>query len=180
MCNKLKAFKWIVLLKYHHELSGCGLSWRRCTAAWIALRGTIWVVPTARRGSPRQLPSCTGCIGGSCLASTITIPAVWCISPVANVWTTAMSPSTLDWASWTTKRHFDHAGMPLAVDLKWLSGLVPTQGRMVSFLSGLCFLHLVDPVQRTIWTACSSHWKDFSGIATALYRMHFSLLRWLK
>jgi len=79
-----------------------------------------------------------------------------------------------------TKRHFNRAGMLPAVDLVWLSGLIPNKRSTVSSLCGLCFLHLVDPVQRTIWTDCSSSWKEVTGIASALYRMYFGLLRQLK
>ena len=78
------------------------------------------------------------------------------------------------------KRHFKDVGMCSAVDLQWLSRLIPIQGSTVSFLGGLWFLHLVDPVQRTIWTACSSHWKDITRIATALYGMYFGSWRQLK
>jgi len=108
------------------------------------------------------------------------IPAVWRIGAVANIWTKARSPSTLHSASLNTKWQFNRARMCPAVHRMLLFWLVPIQRSTISFLDGLCFLHLVDPVQRTIWTACSSHWKEVTGIDTALYRMCFALLRRLK
>jgi len=78
-----------------------------------------------------------------------------------------------------TKTHFNWAGIHPAVDSRWLSGLVPIQRSTVSFLGGSWFLHHVDPVQRTIWTACLLHWKDITGIATALNCMYFASLRQL-
>jgi len=180
MWNKLKAVKSIVLLKYHCKLSGCGVSGRICTAPWIALIRTIYVVLTLKWGLRWYLPSCKACIAGWCLSSRIAIPAVWRIGPVAKVWTKATSPLMLDWASSMKKGHFNRARMRPAVDLKWLSGLVPIQRSTVSFLGGLCFLHLVDPVQQTIWTACSSLWEDVTGISIGLCRMDCALLRWLK
>jgi len=130
-----------------------------------------------KRGLWRSLPPCNGAIGGRYLSSTFSIPAVWRNGPVANVCTKAWSRWTRDPTSLTTKRHFNRAGMDQAADLQWLSGLVPNQRSTVSFLDGLCFLHLVDPVQRTIWTACLSHWNDVTGIAMALCRMHYASLR---
>jgi len=100
--------------------------------------------------------------------------------PCCNVRTKEGSPLTLDSTSSTIKRHFNHAGMSPAVNLKWLSGLIPIQRSNVSFLGGLWFLHLVEPVQQTIWTALSSHWKDVTGSATVLYQMCFASLRRLK
>jgi len=64
--------------------------------------------------------------------------------------------------------------------VKWLPGLVTIQRTTVSCLGGLCIPHLMDPVQQTIWTACSSHWEDFTGIATALYGINFAWLGRLK
>jgi len=92
--------------------------------------------------------------------------------PIAN--------TTLDSASSTMKSLFTCAQMSPAENLKWLSRIVPIQESTVSFLRGLCFLHLVDPVQQTIWTAYLWHWKDITGIATTLYRMYFASFRQLK
>jgi len=72
----------------------------------------------------------------------------------------------------TMERHFNCAGIHAAVDVMWRSRLVPIQRSTVLWLSGLCFRHLVDPVQPTIWTACSSHWKELTRIAMVLYRMY--------
>jgi len=154
----------IVLPKYHRKQSGSSVSGRRCTAPQIALRGMIKVVPTTKIGLRRQLPSCNDCIGGWFHSSTITIPAVWRIGHVANIWTEARGPFTLESASTTTKWHFNRVGMRTAVDFKWLSRLVPIQRSTVSYLGGLCSLHSVDPVQRTIRTACLSHWEDVTWL----------------
>jgi len=180
MWNKLNPFKRILLLKYNRVLFSCAISPRRCAATWIVIIGMMYMVMIPKRGLVWQLPSCNGCIRGWCLSSTISIPAVWCISPVANVWTKAKSPLTHNSAFWTMKRHFNPAGMCPAVNSTWLSGLIPIQWSTVSFLGGICYLHLVDTVQQSMWTACSSHWKDITTIATALYQMHFALLRRLK
>jgi len=115
-----------------------------------------------------------------CLSSTITIPAVRHIGPVANVWTKARRALMVDSLSSTMKRHFKHARMRPAVDFKCLSWLIPIHRSTVSMLCGLGFLHLVDPVQWTIWTACLSRWKDITLIATLWYRVHFASFRWLK
>jgi hypothetical protein len=78
------------------------------------------------------------------------------------------------------KRHLNHAGLCPAVDLKWLSRLVTLPRITLLFLDRVCSLHLADPGQWTIWTACSSHWKVLTRIATALYKMHSALFRQLK
>jgi len=160
-----------VLLRNHRKSSGCSLSGRGCTAPWFTLIGTIYVVPTPKRGLWQLFPLWKGGNGGWCLSSKIMIQAGWCISPVANIWTKARCPFTLNSASSTTKSHFNQAGMYPSVNLRHLSGLFPILKSTVSFLGGLCFLYLVDPVEQTIGTACSSHWKDVTGIATVLYWM---------
>jgi len=48
------------------------------------------------------------------------------------------------------KEDFNCVGMRPAVELMWLSRLVPILRTTVTFLGGFCFLHHVDPVQRTI------------------------------
>jgi len=159
----------MVLLKYHRKGSGSGVRGRRCTAPWITLIGMILVVVTLKGDLRQYILSCKGCIRGWWLFLTITTPAVWRIGPVANVRTNAGSPLMLNSASAIMKQQFNYMGMRVAVDFKrWRSGLIPIQGSAVSFLGGLCFLHLVDPVQWTIWTAYPSHWKDITGIATVL------------
>jgi len=170
----------MVLLKYDSLLSGCCVSRRWCTALWIPHIGTIYMILMRKRGLQWSLSLCKGCFGGWCLSSTITIPIVWCIGRAANVRTISRCPSMVDSASSTTQRHFNHAGLCPAVDLTLLSRLVPIQRSTVSFLGGLCFLHLVDPVQWTILTACWSQWKDIPGIATVLYPNYFTSLGWLQ
>jgi len=170
----------MALHMYHRKLSVCGVSGTRCTAPWIVFLWTIEVVPMPKRGLQQLLPSCKGCIEAWCLSLTITIPAAWRIGPVANIWTEARSPFTLDSASSTTKRHCHRVWMHLAVDLKWRSGLVPIARSTITCFGGLCFLHLVDPAQRTIWSAYSWHWKDVTGITPALYRMYCQCLRQLQ
>jgi len=76
-----------------------------------------------------------------------------------------------------TKRQVNHAAQPAAVDIKLKSRLIPPLRSTASFLRCLCFLHLVDPVQWSRPTACSLHWNDITGIATAFYWMYFALLR---
>jgi len=161
-------------------LSGHGVSRRRCYSPWNTCIRTIWLDWTLQWGIQQLPPLCKGCIRDWCLSSIIIILAVWSISPVANVWPKARNNWMLDAASSMMKRHFNCAGMSPAVDLNWLSGLVPIQRSTVSFLGGLCFLHLLDPEQWTIWTACLSHWQDVTGIAIVLYRMYFASLRVLK
>jgi len=169
-----------MFLKYHCKLSGRGMSGRRCTASRITLIRTIQVVSMLKRRLWPLLPSCKSCIAGWCLSSTITIPAVWRVAPVKNLWTKTKSPLTLDSACSRMNRHFNSAGMHSTVDLRWLSDLLPTQRSTVSVLGGLCFLHTVDRLQWTIWTACSSHWKEITGIAPSLYWMYCDSLRRLK
>ena len=140
-----------MLLKYHCERSGCGVSGRRCTAPWIALIGTIKVFPTPKRRLRLQLPSCKGCIGCCCLSSTISIPVVCHISLVANIWTKGRSPLTLDSASLPTNWHSNRAGMHPAVDLKWLCRVVPVQWRTVSFVVAYAF--------STLWTQCNEAYE---------------------
>jgi len=133
-----------------------------------------------QRRLQQQHPLCTGRIVGWCYSSTITIPAVWWIDPVENIWTKLRCYLTFGSAFAMTKRQFKHTGMSPGVDLKWLSGIIPIQISTVSFLGGRCSLHLVDPAKWTIWTACSLHWKYVTGIATALHWEYFALLIWLK
>jgi len=179
MWNKLKGFQSIVWQKYHCVVSGYGVSGKRCTTPSITLIGMIWVVLTLNGGLHRYLPLCNDWIRGSCLSSSITIRAVGHIDHDTNVWTKVSSLSTLDLACASLKRHYKSEGMNPAVDLQWLSGLVPIQRSTVQFLDGLCFLHLVDRVQQTISCTSLSHCKDITRIATALYRMYFASFRWL-
>jgi len=165
-----------MLLKYLHMLSVSSVSGRTWTASWIALRGTMDVVPTQKWDFGCQLPMCNGCIVGWCPASIITIPAVWPICPVWNDWTGARSPWTVDSASWRTNWRCKHAGMHPAVEVKWLSQLVPIQSSTASFHGGICFVHVVVRVQQTIWTACSLHLKHVTRITTVLYEMYFPSL----
>jgi len=109
--NKLKAFKSIMFLMYHSELSGCGVSGRRCTVLWITLIGMMNVVQNTKRCSQRKLLSCNRCVGVSCFSSTITITGLWHIGLVEDVWTRAGSSFMLHSASSTTKSHFNPAGM---------------------------------------------------------------------
>jgi len=108
-------------------------------------------------GLQQELPSCKSSVGGFCLCSTIIMPAVWCIGPVANIWTKESCTLKINSAFSMATRHCSRVGMHPAVDLKWLFGLIPMQRSTVSFIGGLCFLHLVDPVQLTMWTTWSSH-----------------------
>jgi len=97
--------------------------------------------------------------------------------PCCKVWTQAWHPITLESASSTPKTHFNRAGKLLAINLQWLSGLVPILRNIELYLGGLCFLHLVDPVEGIIWTACLAHWNDVTGIAATLFCIYWALLR---
>jgi hypothetical protein len=81
-----------------------------------------------------------------------------------------------DSADFKMKWRFNHAEIYSGVDWKCLSGLVPIQRSTVSFLGGLSFLRIVDPLKLTIGTACSLHWNDCSRISTVLYWMYCALL----
>jgi len=140
-----------MLVKYHHVLSGCGVSGRRCPDLYSIIVETLWVVTTPKRGLPQLLPACKSCIRGCCFSLTVFIPAHWRISAVANIWTKARSTLMLDSASLIMKTHFNCTGMHPAVDLKWLSRLGLIQASTVSFLGGKCF--------STLWTQCNAPYE---------------------
>jgi hypothetical protein len=123
---------------------------------------------------------CKDYIEGWWLLLTITIPAVVPISRVGMIWTKAAMPIRLNWASCMMKRHFNWVGMHPAVHLTWLCKLVPIQRIPTSCLAGLRFLHLVNPVKRTIWIAYWSHCKAVTGIHTASWGMYMESFRQLK
>lgn len=152
----------IVLLNYHCEQSGYGIRARCCTSSRIALMGKLYDTPMLNWRIWQLLLSWNGCIGGRCVSWSFTMPAVWHIRPVANVWTRRRSPLTLDSASSMTNRHFRRVRMHPAVDWKWLFGLVPIPKSTVLFLRGFCILHHGYTGERTIWTDCLSHWSDIT------------------
>lgn len=107
-----------------------------------------------------------GLIRSWCLSATITITAVSRICTVGIIWTNARCLVTVDLASSTTKGHFTYARLHQVVNWMWLSRLVPIERSTVLRVVGMCCLHHVEPLQWTMWTACSLHWKDISNIAT--------------
>jgi len=77
------------------------------------------------------------------------------------------------------RRHIDRARLRQPFNVMWISELFTIQGSIASFHCGIWFLYHVDPVQQTIVTACCSHWKAVTRIATALFQIQHALLRGL-
>jgi len=93
------------------------------------------------------------------------------------VWTNARSHLMIDSASLAKKRQFKCAGIYPAANILCLFIFIIMLQRTAIFLAELYLVHLVDPMQPMIYTVCSFHWTDVTGIASALYWMYFKWLR---